>query len=45
MILGIDGIWLSVSVAEIAALIVSAAFIIVLEPRYGYWRMKVKARP
>lgn len=40
MILGIDGIWLSVSVAEIAALIVTAAFMLGLGPRYGYWNPK-----
>lgn len=38
MLIGIDGIWLSVSIAEVAALIVSTAFIVALEPRYGYWR-------
>lgn len=40
MVLGIDGIWISVSVAEVAALIVTAAFMLGLGPRYGYWRPK-----
>ena len=34
--LGIDGIWLSVSVAEVAALVVTAAFMLGLGRHYGY---------
>lgn len=36
MVLGIDGIWLSVTVADVAACIVAATFMIVLSGRYGY---------
>lgn len=42
LILGIDGIWLSVSVAEIASAIVTAAFMIGLSGRYGYAKKKVQ---
>lgn len=34
--LGIDGIWLSVSVAEVAALVVTATFMLGLGRHYGY---------
>ena len=40
LVLGIDGIWISVSVAEVAALVVTAAFMFGLGPRYGYWYPK-----
>lgn len=40
--LGIDGIWISVSIAEVAALIVTAAFMFGLGPRYGYWNPRNK---
>lgn len=36
MLLGIDGIWLSVSVAEVLACIMAAAFMIGLSGHYGY---------
>lgn len=36
LVLGIDGIWLSVTIAEIAACIVAAAFMVGLGKRYGY---------
>lgn len=39
MLFGIDGIWLSVTIAETAACIVSAAFMIALSGRYGYKKM------
>lgn len=42
MVLGIDGIWLSVSVAEVAALVVTVVFMLALGPRYGYWDPKGK---
>ncbi|WP_165059904.1 MATE family efflux transporter [Adlercreutzia sp. ZJ154] len=40
MVLGIDGIWLSVSVAELAALVVTVAFMLGFGPKYGYWHSK-----
>lgn len=42
--MGIDGIWLSVSVAEVAALIVTVAFMLALGPRYGYWRPRISSK-
>ena len=36
LLLGADGIWLSVSVAELASLVMTAAFTIGLAPQYGY---------
>ncbi len=36
LLLGIDGIWLSIIVAEIASVIVTAAFMLSLGKRYGY---------
>ena len=43
MIMGIDGIWLSVTIAEIAACIVAAAFMIGLSGKYGYRKQKAKS--
>ncbi len=40
LVLGIDGIWLSVTVAEVAACVVAAAFMVALGRRYGYRRAK-----
>lgn len=40
MVLGIDGIWLSVTVAEIAACIVAALFMVFLANYYGYGKPK-----
>lgn len=37
MIFDIDGIWLSITVAEVCALIISAAFIIGKRKKYGYF--------
>lgn len=34
--LGLDGVWLSVSIAEVAALIVTVLFMWLLGPHYGY---------
>ncbi|MBR3385021.1 MAG: polysaccharide biosynthesis C-terminal domain-containing protein [Atopobiaceae bacterium] len=39
--LGPDGIWLAISVAETASLILTVFFMVRLEPRYGYARGKV----
>jgi Na+-driven multidrug efflux pump len=36
LILGIDGIWLAVNVAEVLALALSAALVLGLRHRYGY---------
>jgi putative MATE family efflux protein len=36
LILGIDGIWLAVNVAEVLALVLSAALVFTLRKRYGY---------
>lgn len=36
--LGLDGVWLSVSIAEVAALIVTVLFMWLLGPHYGYRR-------
>lgn len=36
LILGIDGIWLSIVVAELIATVISVLFIIVLKPKYKY---------
>ena len=36
LVLGADGIWYSVSVAELAALVMTAAFAWLLAPTYGY---------
>jgi putative MATE family efflux protein len=36
LILGIDGIWLSIVVAEFVAAVVSVLFIVALRPRYNY---------
>ena len=36
LVLGIDGIWLSVSVAELCAAILAVAFMVGLRNRYGY---------
>lgn len=36
LVFGIDGIWLSVTVAEVAACIIVAIFMIALSGRYGY---------
>ena len=36
LVLGIDGIWLAIVVAELAALAVTAAFMVGLRKRYGY---------
>lgn len=36
VLLGIDGIWLSVSVAELAALLVTVVFLVKLKNRYRY---------
>ena len=36
LILGIDGIWLAVNVAEVLALVLSAALVLGLRKRYGY---------
>ena len=36
LLLGIDGIWLAVNVAEVLALILSAALVLGLRKRYGY---------
>lgn len=36
LVLGSDGIWLSVCVAEVVSLVMTAAFVIKLAPRYGY---------
>lgn len=38
LVLGVDGIWLSVTVAEIAACIVAAIFMVALAGTYGYGR-------
>ena len=35
-LLGIDGIWLAVNVAEVLALVLSAALVFGLRKRYGY---------
>jgi putative MATE family efflux protein len=35
-LIGTDGIWYSVSVAEVAALVITASFIIALGPTYGF---------
>ncbi len=40
LVLGIDGIWLSVTVAEVAACAVAATFMVALGRRYGYRRAK-----
>ena len=36
LVLGIDGIWLAVNVAEVLALILSAALVFGFRKRYGY---------
>ena len=36
LILGLDGVWMAVDVAEIAALAVSAGFLVALRYAYGY---------
>lgn len=36
LVLGADGIWYSVSVAELAALVMTVAFTLALAPTYGY---------
>ncbi|MBR3485939.1 MAG: MATE family efflux transporter, partial [Bacteroidales bacterium] len=36
LVLGIDGIWLAVNVAEVLALILSAALVLGFRKRYGY---------
>lgn len=36
LIWGIDGIWLSVSIAELCAAIIAVTFMIALRNRYGY---------
>lgn len=36
LVLGIDGIWLSIVVAEFVATAVSVAFIVGIKKRYGY---------
>ncbi len=36
--LGVDGVWLSVTVAEVAALVVTVLFMWLLGPHYGYRR-------
>ena len=41
LILGLDGIWLSVTVAEVAACIVAAIFMVALSGTYGYGKKGV----
>ena len=41
--LGVDGIWLSVTVAELASVLVTAAFMIALSRHYGYHKAGMKA--
>jgi len=36
LLLGIDGIWLAVDVAEVLALVLSAALVIGFRKKYGY---------
>lgn len=36
LLIGTDGIWYSVSVAEVAALVITASFMVALGPTYGY---------
>jgi Na+-driven multidrug efflux pump len=36
LVLGLDGVWMAVDVAEIAALAVSAGFLVALRSAYGY---------
>ncbi|MBQ5517981.1 MAG: MATE family efflux transporter, partial [Bacteroidales bacterium] len=36
LVLGIDGIWLAVNVAEVLALLLSAALVFGFRKRYGY---------
>ena len=38
LIFGIQGIWLSISVAEVASLVVTLIFIFALGRRYGFLR-------
>lgn len=38
LVLGVDGIWLSVSVAELASVLVTASFMVAFRNRYGYGR-------
>ena len=38
LVLGVDGIWLSVTVAELASVLVTAAFMVALSGHYGYRR-------
>lgn len=40
LVLGIDGIWLSVIIAEVAACIVAASFMVGLGKRYGYRKQR-----
>ena len=40
LVLGIDGIWLSVTIAEVAACIVAASFMVGLGKRYGYRKQR-----
>ncbi|MBO4364783.1 MAG: MATE family efflux transporter [Eggerthellaceae bacterium] len=43
MVLGPDGIWLSVVVAEAVAIVISGAFVLWLAPHYGYLRKRTSA--
>ena len=38
LVLGVDGIWLSVTVAELASVLVTAVFMVALSGHYGYRR-------
>lgn len=44
LILGIDGIWLSVSVGELAAAILATCFMVAFRNRYGYGKRAVQTQ-
>ncbi|MCI8367319.1 MAG: MATE family efflux transporter [Eggerthellaceae bacterium] len=44
LIWGIDGIWLSVSVGELAAAVLAVGFLVALRNKYGFTRRAVKAQ-